>query len=80
MTVGMLGCGGGGDSTSDIISDMCERMDSCGYLGMMGMTVSECKKSGNSQAGEPTDEKKAAARACLAKSSCEAFMECIAEL
>lgn len=78
MTVGMAGCGGGGDSTSDIISDMCNKMDSCGYLQGV-MTVSDCKKMGEEvakQGGEePTAAEKDAAKACLAK-SCEEFATC----
>jgi hypothetical protein len=77
MAVGMAGCGGGGDSTSDIINDMCKRMDSCGYLSSMGMTVSQCKSMGSSESGEATAAEKDAARACLAKASCEEFSTCI---
>jgi hypothetical protein len=80
MAVGMAGCGGGGDDTSDIISDLCNKLDSCGYLPDMGMTLSECKSTASSESGEATSAEKDAARACLAKSSCEAFVTCVASM
>jgi hypothetical protein len=72
MAVGMVGCG---SSDSDLVSDMCNKMDSCGYLE--GTTVSECKKEGNDGVGDATSAEKDAARKCLSK-SCTEFVSCIA--
>jgi hypothetical protein len=80
MIVGLAGCGSGGDDTADLVSDMCNKMDSCGYLKDTGMTVSDCKKLADTSGGKaPTTAEKDAARACIAK-SCTEFMTCSNDL
>ena len=76
MTAGAAGCGGGG-SGSDLVSEVCNKMESCGY--MTSSEVTSCKKEGNDAMGSTTSAQKDALGKCVAM-ECAAFVTCVSDL
>jgi hypothetical protein len=84
MVVGLAGCGSSSsDDTASLITDMCNKMDSCGLLSAdetTGMTMAQCKSMAEATSGDNAPaSQKSAAKACIAK-SCTEFMTCLAAI
>ena len=83
MVVGLAGCGSSSsDDTASLVTDMCNKMDTCGFLTKddTGMTMAQCKSMADASSGDTASaSQKSAVKACLSK-SCTEFVSCISAI